>query len=143
MKKFAFIIIVIIVIACGQGNDSNCVENDHAMSLIINDSLLKDFSMKWKNDSLGKNGFRMNHYNFLKETKPWEIEINGLSFKGYSKEKVIDILGKPNDFGFGREDGLLMLVYFIRKNTNTADKELIMYFDKQNKLHDITEKTGM
>ena len=105
------------------------------------DSILTDFSPKWKADSLGQNGFRMSHYSFEKSSNTWLI--NGLSFKGYSRDQIIKWLGKPRDSGLGIEDKLLIMSYPIRQGAREPDKTLIIYFDSDNNLDDIIEETGM
>lgn len=107
-----------------------------------NDSLLKDFSIKWKADSLAKNGFRENHYCRNKDSTIWLI--NGFNFENYSKENVISILGKPTSQGLGKEDKLPIILYIVKKKSRKiSDKTLILYFDKNNKLDFILEMTGM
>jgi hypothetical protein len=104
-----------------------------------NDSPLKEFSIKWKADSLANNGFRENHYSKSPDSTIWLI--NGLTFEGYSKENVIDLLGKPSNQGLGKEDRLLIMEYVVRKKT--PEKTLILYFNKNNTLDFIIEETGM
>ena len=115
---------------------NSCLEHSKQMNTTFSsarDSI--DFSIKWKADSLGLNGFRANHYSFDKSTKSWLV--NGVNLKGYSKEKIIKLLGSPNNKGLGKEDHLLILIYNIRQDKIEADKELIFYFDKDNNLNDI------
>lgn len=56
------------------------------------DSFPENFSKNWKSDSLGENGFRKKCITYDSVL----TFINGINITGYSKEKVIQLLGKPN-----------------------------------------------
>jgi hypothetical protein len=62
------------------------------------------FSDMWKTDSLGLNGFRAKNYSFIQDPKHWAI--GGVDYRGYSKQELMEILGKPNESGLGKEDEL-------------------------------------
>lgn len=149
MKKALILILLILtVIACQQPksvNDNLKLEKKEHRQLTQHekerDFLLTGFSVKWKADSLGQNGFRMNHYSFDSSTRTWRI--NNATLKGYNKERIINLLGEPKSSGLGKEDDLLIMVYTVRGKGKTPEKELILYFDKNNNLDDIVEKTGM
>lgn len=94
------------------------------------DSLLKNFSLKWQADSLGKSGFRSSHLSFDSTSNVWRI--NGIDLTQYSKEKVLSFLGKPNDFGLGKEDRLLTLIYTIERLKRKKKKVIHIYFNKFN-----------
>ena len=83
----------------------------------------------------------MNHYSYDSSNRTWRI--NEATLKGYNKEKILNLLGKPKSSGLGKEDKLLILVYIIRGKGKTPEKELILYFDKNNNLDDIVEETGI
>lgn len=148
-KILTFILFIATLIACQQqtktGN-STIKDNKKETKQLTKqekekDSLLMNFSVKWKADSLGQNNFRINHYGLDTSTRTWRI--NEMTLKGYNKEKIINLLGQPKSSRLGKEDNLLILVYTIRQKGKTPEKELILYFDKNNNLDDIVEKTGM
>jgi len=148
-KTLAFILFIVTLIACQRQTktDNSNFKDDKKENRQLTkeekekNSLLTDFSIKWKADSLGQNGFRMNHYSFDSSTRKWRI--NDATLKGYNKEKIINLLGEPKSSGLGKEDDLLIMVYTVRGKGKTTEKELILYFDKNNNLDDIVEKTGM
>jgi len=148
-KLLTFIFLVLTTFGCRQQSKTDNSNSllQQADTLKINqsgqneDSLLREFSVKWKADSLGQNDFRMNHYSYDKKMQVWVI--NGMTLKNYSKEKIINLLGHPTSSGLGKEDNLLILTYIIRQHKTTQDKTLILYFDKDNKLDDIVEESGM
>jgi|GEM_PF-2230086 len=146
-KTLIFILSIATLIACQQQTktDSSNFKDDKKENRQLTkqekekDSLLTEFSVKWKADSLGQNGFRMNHYSYDSSNRTWRI--NKATLKGYNKEKILNLLGKPKSSGLGKEDKLLILVYIIRGKGKTPEKELILYFDKNNNLDDIVEET--
>jgi len=151
MKKNILIIFSLItIISCRQHNsfdsESDTLSNPLRTSSINNnfehkkDSLTDDFSNKWKSDSLGLNGFRSNHYSLNRSAKTWII--NGVNFKGYNKEKVLKILGKPTSFGYGKEDGLLIFDYIVNNSKGTKLKSLTINFNHEDNVGIITESTG-
>ncbi len=148
-KIQTFILLILFTLGCREQS-----KNDNFNSLLqqadtlkinesgqIEDSLLREFALKWKADSLGQNGFRMNHYSYDKKMNV--LLINGMTLKKYSKEKIITLLGNPTSSGLGKEDKKLILFYIIRHNKSNQDKTLILYFDKDKKLDLIMEETGM
>jgi len=148
-KKLTFLFLIATLITCQrqtktENSDFKEYKNEiRQLTKQDNErvSLLTDFSVKWKADSLGQNGFRMNHYGFDSSTRTWRI--NDATLKGNNKEKIINLLGEPKSSGLGKEDDLLIMVYLVRRKGKTPEKELILYFDKNNNLDDIVEKTGM
>src|SRR4051794_14133655 len=114
-KLLTFIVFIFTLAACREqtktGNPNLAVKQIDTLkfksSIPKGDSIWNDFSLKWKADSLGKNGFRLSYYSFEKSTRTWLI--NRRHLKGYSKERVENILGRATHLGYGREDGLLML----------------------------------
>ena len=148
-KTLTFILFIATLIACQRQTKTdnlNFKEDKNENRQLTRqekekDSLLTDFSVKWKADSLGQKGFRMNHYSFDSSTRTWSI--NNTTLKGYNKEKIINLLGKPKSSGLGKEDDLLIMVYIVRQKGKTPEKNLILYFDKKNNLDDIVEQTGM
>lgn len=150
-KTLTFILLISTMIACQQQskNEKYSLESDGKVKKEYRqqsrqekdkDSISADFSAKWIADSLGQNGFRINHYNFDSSTGTWCI--NGMTLKGYNKEEVIKLLGIPKNSGFGKEDNLLIMVYIIRQKKRTTEKDLILYYDKENNLVNIVEKEG-
>jgi len=147
--KLTIILLLLIFVACQHQTKTELSNTNTRLADTLNgeqsgqkkDSALEYFSIKWKMDSLGQNGFRVKHYNYEEATRTWLV--NGMSFKGYSKEKIINILGQPTHSGLGKEDRLLIMSYILRQNSTEPDKKLILYFDKDNKLDDIIEETGM
>jgi hypothetical protein len=148
-KTLTFILLIATLIACQRQTktDNSDFKDDKKENKQLTkqekekDSLLTDFSVKWKADSLGQNGFRMNHYSFDSSTRTWCI--NGTTLKGYNKGKIINLLGKPKSSGLAKEDKLLIMVYIVRQKGKTPEKNLILYFDKKNNLDDIVEETGI
>ncbi|HTA84548.1 MAG TPA: hypothetical protein VK783_16510 [Bacteroidia bacterium] len=61
---------------------------------LTNKASLKNFSLNWKADSLGKNLFRYNAVNDTLTGKVRSIYITDILH--YKKEQVIELLGKPN-----------------------------------------------
>jgi hypothetical protein len=148
-KTLTFILLIATLIACQRQtktDNSNIKEDKNEIRQLTKqekekDSLLTDFSVKWKADSLGQNGFRMSHYSFDSSTRKWCI--NDTTLKGYDKDKIINLLGKPKSSGLAKEDKLLIMVYIVRQKGKTPEKNLILYFDKKNNLDDIVEETGI
>jgi hypothetical protein len=136
---------MLTLLACQQQSKTksflSSVERLDTLKTAKLDSTLAAFSNRWKQDSLGNTGYRLAHYSFNANTKSWLI--NGRTFNGYSKKEIIDILGQPTSSGLGREDSLLIMTYLVRRGKNLPDKTLILYFDKDNRLSDIIEETGM
>ena len=109
---------------------SSCAHKNQHTPLIM-DSNLKEFSDRWKADSLGVDSFRISQLFFDKKTKNWIV--GGYGFSNYSKEDFFEVLGKPNECGYHFEGGYLM-VYTLKKNKiKQLDKSLIVYFDKNEK----------
>ena len=109
------------------------------------DSLLMRFSAEWKQDSLGRNGFRMNHYHCDSTNKT--CQINGLNFKGQSQEQILKWLGQPSYGGRHKEDNGLIMEYPVRPGGRISDRELVVYlliyFDKDEKVDFVMEQSGM
>jgi len=147
-KTLTFILFFATLIACQRQtktDNSNFNEDKKENRQLTRqekekDSLLTDFSVKWKADSLGQNGFRMNHYSFDSSTKTWII--NGMNLNGYSKEQIINLLGKPTESGLGVEDDLLIMTYIVQHKKNIQKETVILYFDKKNNLDDIMNETS-
>jgi len=147
-KTLTFILFIATLIACQRQtktDNSNFKEDKNENRQLTRqkkgkDSLLTDFSVKWKADSLGQNGFRMNHYSFDSSTKT--CIINGLNLNGYNKEQIINLLGKPTESGLGVEDDLLIMTYIIQHKKNIQKETIILYFDKKNNLDDIMIETS-
>lgn len=150
-KTLTFIFLISTMIACRHQskNERYSLESEgkikkeyrqHSKQEKEKDSISADFSAKWIADSLGQNGFRINHYNFDSSNRTWYI--NGMALKGYNKEEIIKLLGNPKNSGLGKEDNLLIMVYIIRQKKRTTEKNLILYFDKENNLVNIVEKEG-
>ena len=89
----------------------------------------KEFTENWKSDSLGKLNFRnTNHkYSATKLT----ILINGLDFRGFSENKVLELLGKPNQRGIHKEDKLLIMIYKTKYFKAKQSDEILVYFDEK------------
>ncbi len=89
------------------------------------------FTIKWENDSLGKNGFRQSHCRFDKESK--SCNINGKNIKGYTKGKIISLLGSPNTSKISKKDNhTLIISYIILNSTIAGKKSLVIFFDANN-----------
>lgn len=117
----------LVLISCNQVIDKH-------QSLKTN-SKLKVFSKMWKADSLGLDGFRAKQYAFNQNSKVWKI--GGINYKGYSKEEIIDILGKPSDSGLGKEDSLLIMSYILETSETGQNKSILLYFDNNNRIVDV------
>lgn len=115
--------------------------NQHAQkhSTLKTDSKLKIFSDMWKTDSLGLNGFRSKNYSFIQDPKHWAI--GGVDFRGYSKQELIEILGKPNESGLGKEDELLIMSFILETGKEDSNKSLLIYFDKNNNVDSVILKS--
>lgn len=129
--KLTFIMFVLMVAACRQDPGS-------AIAVQEMDSLLSRFSMEWKADSLGRNGFRMNNYS--RDSVGESCLINGLNFEGYSEEQILKWLGKPNYSGRHKEGNGLIMNYSLRQGTTDPDRELLIYFGKADNVIFIMEK---
>jgi hypothetical protein len=119
----------------------SCVHNN--ANSISNNNLFQDsvrLSDEFKLDSLGVNGFREKNCIYDSTQKSWLII--GKKLQGYTKEKIIDLLGKPNDIGRWEGDRSLVLVYYIGRvkinkrvhtffeilfTSNECVSEIIMY----------------
>ena len=139
------LLFILTLLACQQHpntqRSSSLSERSDTSKTLKLDSAFTEFSNRWKQDSSGNIGYRLAHYSFNTNTKSWLI--NGRTFNGYSKEEIIDILGQPASSGLGKEDDLLIMTFLVRRDKIAPDKTLILYFDKDNKLTDVIEKTGM
>ncbi|MCO4294324.1 hypothetical protein NF867_15790 [Solitalea sp. MAHUQ-68] len=124
--QFAFILLIVSI---------------RGLSHTPKDLGLEKFSAKWKADSLGLNGFRASNYSFQKKTATWLI--NGISFKGFTENQVIKILGKPTQSGHHKEDNGLIMTYIVRKKGIAPEIKLLIYFNKKDLVDDITESTGL
>lgn len=122
---------VLMVAACRQDPGS-------AIAVQEMDSLLSRFSMEWKADSLGRNGFRMNNY--TQDSVGKSCLINGLNFEGYSEEQILKWLGQPNYSGRHKEGNGLIMNYSLRQGTSDPDRELLIYFGKGDNVIFIMEK---
>ena len=96
------------------------------------DSLLENFSKNWKSDSQGENGFRKK---CITRDSVLTI-INGINITGYSKEKVIKLLGKPN-----RTEGESISYYVAYccpdKKKQKLDRMVVRFF--KNKVTQVQE----
>jgi hypothetical protein len=99
-------------------------------------SKLKEFSDKWKADSLGVDSFRINQLFFDKKSRDWIV--GGYNFKGFNSEDIIEIFGKPNEKVFGKEDNCLMMFYIVLKKRKLPNTMLDFDFDKNDKVVFIT-----
>lgn len=100
------------------------------------DSKLKEFSNKWKTDSLGLDSFRITQLFFDKKSRDWIV--GGYNFKGFNNEDIIEIFGKPNEKGYGKEGNCLMLSYIVLKKRKLPNTTLDFGFDKDNNVAIIT-----
>jgi len=89
---------------------------------------MENFSAKWKADSLGIKTFRVNYINNPNDEENWLI--NGVNFLGFTKRKVIDILGKANKSGLAKEDRCLIMSYITSCENRKPKTTLLIYFDK-------------
>lgn len=105
------------------------------------DSILSDFSVKWKTDSLGQYGFRLNQYTW--DSIARIRYIHGVNFQGYSESQIIKWLGRPSSSGRHFEDNGLIMEYPVRQVDSLADKSLLIYFGPDDKVSDVIESTGM
>jgi hypothetical protein len=108
---------------------SSCAHKNQHTPLIM-DSKLKEFSDRWKADSLGVDSFRIAQLFFDKNARNWIV--GGYNFKGFSSEDIIKIFGKPDEKGLGKEDDCLMLTYIVLKKKTKPDITFEFYFDKNN-----------
>jgi hypothetical protein len=103
------------------------------------DSSLRDFSIKWKADSLGLNSFRATNHSFDKDSHNWLI--GGVDFLNYNQDDIFVILGKPNNLVYGKEDNLPIMIYIVGKGVTTPEKSILIYINKKNKVsHVIVEE---
>jgi hypothetical protein len=103
--------------------------------------LLSEFTPKWKNDSLGKNGFRVHQYTW--DSIARIRRINGLNFQGYSETQITKWLGHPSSRGRHFEDNGLIMEYPVQQEDKLADKALLIYFGRDDKVVAVVEKVGM
>jgi hypothetical protein len=136
MKISGLILTVLIttLVACRPSHKPDFSEEEM-------DSILADFSVKWKNDSLGQNGFRVNQCTW--DSIARIRYINGLNFQGYNESQIIKWLGRPSSSGRHFEDNGLIMEYPIRQVDKLAAKSLLIYFGPDNKVSDIVESTGL
>ena len=131
MNKFGITLIFsLILFSCNQQTQKH--------STLKTDSKFKIFSNMWKTDSLGLNGFRAKNYSFIPDPKHWAI--GGVDYRGYSKEELIEILGKPSESGLGKEDELLIMSYILETGKENSNKSILIYFDKNNNVDDLVLK---
>lgn len=127
MKISVLILTVLIttLVACRPSHKPDFTEQEM-------DSILTDFLVKWKNDSLGQNGFRKNQYTWdsLARTRL----INGLNFEGYDETQIIKWLGRPSSSGRHFEDNGLIMEYPVRQDDKEPDKSLLIYFGPDDKV---------
>ncbi len=128
------IILITALVACHPSFKPDFTEQEM-------DSILSDFSVQWKEDSLGQNGFRMNHYVWDSIAKV--RLINGLNFQGYNETQIIKWLGRPSSSGRHFEDNGLIMGYPVRQDRKEPDKALLIYFGPDDKVSSVIEKNGM
>jgi hypothetical protein len=136
MKTSVLILTVLIatLVACRPSHKPDFTEEEM-------DSILSDFSVKWKNDSLGQNSFRINQYRWDSIAK---IRfINELNFQGYNETQIIKWLGRPNSSGRHFEDNGLIMEYKVGQDDTEPDKSLLIYFGPGDKVPSVVEKTGL
>jgi hypothetical protein len=134
IKPTLILIISSLLVSCRP--DSGSAKTEQEM-----DALLSDFTVQWKADSLGRNGFRMNNYS--RDTINKTCLIKGLNFEGHNEEQIVKWLGQPSYKGRHKEDNGLIMNYPIRQDTSDPDMTLLIYFDKDDKVSFIMEKSGM
>ena len=94
---------------------------------------LKEFTSNWIIDSLGKTNFRNTHNTYSKTKST--LLLNNIDLRGYDKNKVFNLLGKPNESGIHKEDKLLIMTYKTKNNkASNNDGEILIYFDEKNKV---------
>ena len=109
-----YLFIVILNIAIGRENKTSgkIMEIDSPIDSI------RIFKKEFRNDSLGLDGYRIEHISILDSTKN-TLLINGINIVGYTKSQVLDLLGKPNFWYRGREeegDGPYGMYYTLKTN---------------------------
>jgi hypothetical protein len=136
MKTLRLILTVLITtsVACRPSHKPDFTEQEM-------DSILSDFSMKWKTDSLGQNGFRINQYTW--DSIARIRYIHGVNFQGHDESQIIKWLGRPSSSGRHFEDNGLIMEYPVRQVDSLADKSLLIYFGPDDKVSDIVERTGI
>jgi hypothetical protein len=136
MKNSGLILTLIIItlVACRQSRKPDFPETEM-------DSILSDFSIRWKTDSLGQNGFRINQYTW--DSIARIRYIHGVNFQGYNESQIIKWLGRPSSSGRHFEDNGLIMEYPVRQVDSLADKSLLIYFGPDDKVSDVVESTGM
>lgn len=96
--------------------------------------------MQWRSDSIGQTGFRRDHHSL--DTIAKARLINGLSLRGYSESHVLKWLGRPNESFRHFEDNGLIMVYSIEPGASDwGTKSLMIYFDKDDKVSSIVQRT--
>jgi hypothetical protein len=127
-------ILIITLVACRQSRKPDFTELEM-------DSILADFSVNWKADSLGENGFRIKQYTW--DSIARIRYIHGVNFEGYNESQIIRWLGRPSSSGRHFEDNGLIMEYPVRKLDSLADKSLLIYFGPDDKVSRVVESTGM
>ncbi|HZY79602.1 MAG TPA: hypothetical protein VFE50_08770 [Cyclobacteriaceae bacterium] len=103
------------------------------------DSIMLDFSVQWKNDSLGRTGFRMDHHS--SDTVAKTRLINGVNLRGYSESHILKWLGRPGDSFRHFEGNGLVMVYAIEPDgTGWGSKSLVIYFDENDKVSAVVQR---
>jgi hypothetical protein len=136
MKTLGLILTALIttLVACRPSHKPDFTEEEM-------DSILFDFSIKWKTDSLGRNGFRVNQYTW--DSIARIRYIHGVNFQGYSESQILKWLGRPSSSGRHFEDNGLIMEYPVQQLDKLADKSLLIYFGPDDKVSDVVESTGM
>jgi hypothetical protein len=94
---------------------------------------IKEFTSNWIIDSLGKTNFRNTHNSYSK-TKS-SLLLNNIDIRGFDKNKVLNLLGKPNESEIHKEDKLLIMTYKTKNNkASNRDGEILIYFDEKDKV---------
>jgi hypothetical protein len=136
MKTLGLILTALIttLVACRPSHKPDFTEEEM-------DSILFDFSIKWKTDSLGRNGFRVNQYTW--DSIARIRYIHGVNFQGYSESQILKWLGRPSSSGRHFEDNGLIMEYPVQQLDKLPDKSLLIYFGPDDKVSDVVESTGM
>jgi hypothetical protein len=85
----------------------------------------EEFSRQWKADTLGKSGFR--EQALLGDTVRHKDLLNGVNIKGYSKKKVVKMLGAPDSYGEYVENSCLLGGFFSCWWELHKKREMICY----------------
>jgi len=113
-----------------ESSISPVVEEEPKLTL---DSTWNHFSLMWKRDSLGEDGYRNQHCSFDSANNTWLI--NNANFVKYGRKSIDAILGTPNGMGYDYEgDSLFVMAYLIKK-----ERTLLIYFDRNKKVEFIRQ----